>query len=115
MKYSGSCHCQKVKFTVDGDIEKAIECNCSICAKRGSLLAFVPEEKFELLSGEQDLTDYQFGKKRIHHLFCNTCGILSFGAGTGNDGKPGRAINIRCLDNFDIDQVKVVEFDGKSM
>ena len=98
MKYTGGCHCQKVRFEVDMEIDKAMACNCSICAKRAYLLTFVPEENFTLTSGENDLSDYQFGKKVIHHYFCSTCGIGSFGAGTGPDGKKMRAINIRCLE-----------------
>ena len=69
MKYTGGCHCGKVRFEVDMDLKEVISCNCSMCAKRGSLLAFVPEENFTLLSGEDALTDYQFNKKVIHHLF----------------------------------------------
>lgn len=114
MKYTGGCHCQKVRFEVEMDIGQVISCNCSMCSKRGSLLAFVPEEAFTLLSGEEALTDYQFNKKVIHHYFCSTCGILSFGAGTGPDGKATRAINVRCLDNIDLAKLSIVEYDGKS-
>jgi len=114
MKYTGGCHCGKVRFEVDMDIKDAISCNCSMCSKRGSLLVFVPEENFQLLSGEDALTDYQFNKKVIHHLFCSTCGILSFGKGKNQEGKDMRAINIRCLDDFDFEQIPLTKFDGKS-
>ncbi|MBI4836058.1 MAG: GFA family protein [Candidatus Abawacabacteria bacterium] len=115
MKYTGSCHCKQVRFEVDAEIEKAMACNCSICAKRGSLLVFVPEEKFSLISGEDVLTDYQFGKRVIHHYFCSLCGILSFGAGSDAEGKKMRAINVRCLDDIDLDQISIHHFDGKSL
>lgn len=115
MKYTGSCHCQKVQFAVDTEIEKAMACNCSICSKRGHLLVFVPEENFTLISGEQDLKDYQFNKKVIHHYFCTTCGVAPFGAGAGPDDKKVRAINVRCLNDLDITQIPVQEFDGKSL
>lgn len=114
MKHTGSCHCQKVRFEVDAEINKAMSCNCSICSKRGSLLVFVPEESFQLLSGENDLTDYQFGKKVIHHYFCATCGVGVFGSGTGGDAKKMRAINIRCLDTVELEKVSTYPFDGKS-
>lgn len=114
MKYTGGCHCGKVRFEAYMDIKDAISCNCSMCSKRGSLLVFVPEENFTLLSGEDLLTDYQFNKKVIHHFFCSTCGILSFGQGSGPDGKPMRAVNIRCLDDLDFESVPLVKYDGKS-
>jgi hypothetical protein len=57
-----------------------------MCSKRASLLSFVPATQFTLLSGEESLTDYQFNKKIIHHLFCSICGIGSFGRGIGPNG-----------------------------
>jgi hypothetical protein len=74
----------------------------------------VPAENFRLLSGEDALTNYQFNKKHISHLFCRTCGIKSFARGVGRDGKPMVAINTRCLDDVDLDQLTVTKFDGKS-
>jgi hypothetical protein len=114
-KYTGGCHCQKVRFEVEMDLTEVLSCNCSICSKRGSLLAFVPAEQFKLVSGEEMLKDYQFGKMRIHHYFCTNCGVSSFAAAVQPDGKEGRAINVRCLDDVDLGSLKVVEFDGKSM
>lgn len=115
MKHTGGCHCGKIRFEAEMEADKAMSCNCSLCAKRGSLLAFIPEEQFTLLSGEDNLTDYQFNKKVIHHYFCKTCGILPFGAGKGPDGTAMRAINVRCLDDVDPKSVTISEFDGKSM
>jgi hypothetical protein len=114
MKYLGGCHCGKVKYEVEMKLEKALSCNCSICMKRGSLLDFVPEPAFKLLSGEGDLTDYQFNKRTIHHLHCKTCGILSFAKAAAPDGTKMVAINLRCLEGIDLSQLKVQEYDGRS-
>ena len=70
---------------------------------KGWLLTFVPPEQFTLVSGGDLLSDYQFGKKRVHHLFCPTCGIQSFGRGVTPDGRDIRAINVRCLEDVDVD------------
>ncbi len=64
-------------------------------------------------SGDSDQTDYQFNKKNIHHLFCKTCGVRSFGQGKGPSG-PMYAINVRCLDGVDIASLKVKPVNGKS-
>lgn len=114
-KHTGSCHCQKVRYEVEMDLDQVISCNCSMCSRRGSLLAFVPAEQFTLISGEGAMTDYQFNKKVIHHLFCETCGVFSFGRGVGPDGKEMVAVNVRCLDGVDVDSLKVVKYDGKSV
>lgn len=114
MKYSGGCHCGKVKYEVEMKLESAISCNCSICSKRGSLFSFAPEKDFKLLSGEQDLKEYLFNKHRIHHLFCKTCGILSFAKAKSPENVDTVAINVRCLDGVDIKSLKINEYDGLS-
>ena len=48
MKHHGGCHCGRIDFEVEGDMDAVMECNCSICSKRGYLLAFVPRDKLRL-------------------------------------------------------------------
>lgn len=112
--WKGGCHCQKVRYEVTVDATSGIACTCSICQKKGSILAFAPVEGFKLVSGSDDLSDYQFNHRVIHHLFCKHCGIGSFGRGTNPDGKETVAINLRCLDDIDLSNVRVTMFDGKS-
>jgi hypothetical protein len=78
MKYTGGCHCKTVRYEVETDLDKILECNCSHCEGKGLLLNFVDKEKFKLLSGKDALTDYRFNKKTIRHLFCKHCGVESF-------------------------------------
>ncbi|MGE0762412.1 MAG: GFA family protein [Bdellovibrionales bacterium] len=113
--HQGSCHCGKVRFEAELDPTQALACNCSMCGRKGTLLAFVPSSKFKLLSGEKNLTDYQFGRKVIHHTFCSTCGITAFASATAPDGTPMQAINVRCLDDIDLAKVTIKNFDGKSI
>lgn len=114
MLYQGSCHCESVKFEAEIELGKVLSCNCSICRRKGSLLTFVPESQFELISGENSLSDYQFNKRVIHHYFCSNCGVSPFGAGKMPDGSPVRAINVRCLDDIDLEKLDLEHFDGKS-
>lgn len=113
--YAGSCHCGKVRYEVSMALERALSCNCSICSKTGALLGFAPISQFKLLSGEDAVTDYQFGKKNIHHLFCSTCGIRAYGRGAMPDGTQMAAINLRCLEGVDADALPVDRFDGKNL
>ena len=114
-KHTGSCHCGAVAYEVELDIGPVLSCNCSICRRTGALLAFVPEGAFTLLEGQDDLRDYQFNNHVIHHLFCQTCGIRSFGRGVAPDGSKMVAINVRCLDGVDLDSLKIERFDGASL
>ena len=112
--YPGSCHCGKVRYKVDIDLSNVMTCNCSICSRTGSIMAFVPAASFELVSGEGAQTDYQFNKKNVHHLFCTTCGVRSFGNGTGPGGVPMYMINVRCLEGVDLKSLAIKEVDGRS-
>lgn len=113
--HHGGCHCGAVRFHVDLDLEQpATTCNCSICSRSGTMLSFVPSAQFVLEQGEDNLTDYQFNKKVIHHMFCKTCGIKTFGRGVGPGGQEMVAVNVRCLDDVDLERVPTRHFNGKT-
>ena len=80
----------------------------------GSLLAFTPAANFKLISGQGAMTEFQFNKQVIHHLFCSTCGIQSFARGKRPDGAEMIAINVRCVDGIDPDKLTVKKVDGRS-
>jgi len=111
--YSGSCHCGNVRFEVTAEIASASVCNCSICGRTGSLMLSVSPEQFKLVAGAEAQTDYQFGKKTMHHLFCTTCGVRAFGR-YASDGQEKIIVNLRCLEGLDVDALEVRKFDGKS-
>ena len=113
--FTGGCHCGEVRFEVTADLGNVISCNCSICQKRGALWAFVPAEHFALRAGSDELRDYQFGKRRLHHLFCPQCGVGSFSRGVMPDGAEMVAVNVRCLDDLDIAALPLQPFDGRSL
>lgn len=114
--YHGSCHCGAVRFEAKSPpITQAMSCNCSMCRRKGTLLAFIPASDFTLRSGDDTLTDYRFNRGVIHHLFCRVCGVTSFARGTMPDGSPTVALNVRCLDEIDPDALSITRFDGKSI
>ncbi len=113
--YTGSCHCGAVRYEVTTALGTVIACNCSMCGRAGTLLTFVGMDKFKLLSGEDALTDYQFNKHVIHHVFCKVCGIKPFAKGKDKNGNETRAINVRCLEGVDVDKLNVHHYDGKNL
>jgi hypothetical protein len=113
--YTGGCQCGNVRYEAEADIGEVITCNCSRCRKLGSLLAAAAMADFKLLSGENEMTEYQFNNRRIHHPFCKTCGIQSYAYGTGPGGKEMVMLNVRCLDGVDAEQFAVRKFDGASL
>jgi len=105
--YNGSCHCGKVSFEADIDLSAdTFKCNCSICRKTRHWGAMIKPDSFRLLTGENDLCDYQFATKSVHHLFCKTCGVRAFGHGYVEQiGGAYVSINVACLNNIEIDDL----------
>lgn len=114
MIYQGSCHCGKVAFEVEGELQGAMSCNCSICSRKGSLLWFLPRDKMRLRTPDDAAATYMFNKHVIKHRFCPACGIHPFGEGVDPKGNAIAAINVRCLENVDLASVPVHQFDGRS-
>ena len=114
--HNGSCHCGAVKFSFEGDLTApVIECNCSHCSRKGFLLTFVDNDAFILETPDAPLTEYRFNTKSLAHLFCPTCGVQAFARGkTPKTGRDVVAINVRCVEEIDLDALTRQQVDGKS-
>jgi len=112
--YEGSCHCGKIRFEVEGELGKVMECNCSICRRRAHLLWFVPRAQFTLEADPADLGTYKFNKHVIAHHFCRTCGVGPFSLGVDPRGNEMAAINVRCLAGVEPDELEIQKIDGRS-
>lgn len=99
--YTGSCQCGAVAFEAELSLDNPAICNCSRCQRLGSVLVFTPRDKFRLLRGEDNLTDYLFNMRMIRHTFCKTCGIEGFAYGDMPDGSRIAAVNVNVLDGVD--------------
>src|SRR5690606_14974357 len=62
VKYKGSCHCGRVAYEVEGTVDTALSCNCSICRRKGSLLWFTARENLRLTTPEENASTYEFNK-----------------------------------------------------
>lgn len=114
--HRGSCHCGRIAFEVEGTIDGALACNCSICRRKGSLLWFVPRSALRLLTPEADASAYTFNRHAIRHVFCPVCGMHPYGEGTDpSTGQAMAAINLRCVDDVDLDALPVHHFDGRAL
>ncbi len=116
MQHRGSCHCGRIVFELDEKISNAIDCNCSMCRRRGGLLAFFPRTAFRLLAGEGEDAIYRFNRGHIDHHFCPNCGIAPFSEGVDPaSGAKMVAVNIRCVDDLDLSTVEIRPFDGAKL
>jgi len=113
-RYTGSCHCGRVRFEIDAVIDRVTECNCSICSKKGILHLRVSPENFRLLCSDEHLGTYQFGTQVAKHHFCTVCGIHAF---TRPRAAPDLyTVNVRCLDGVDLATLgdRIRKFDGRN-
>jgi hypothetical protein len=108
----GGCHCGRVRFRVRVDRFEALECNCSVCTKKGYLHLIVQKDAFELLQGASDLTTYTFGTGVAKHTFCRVCGVQAFY--TPRSHPDGVDVNVRALDGDAASRFTVQPFDGRN-
>lgn len=108
--YEGGCHCGAVRFRVVVEHHDALDCNCSMCRKKGILHHVVPRERFTLLAGGDQLTTYRFNTGVAQHTFCRVCGIHPFYVPRSHPD--GIDVNIRCLDGDAAGRFTVTPFDG---
>jgi hypothetical protein len=103
------------RYSLDADPTEAIECNCSICRRKGGVLAAFDPEIFHLETSRDDIAVYTFGQHVIRHQFCMTCGCAPFAEGTGPDGKAMVVLNLRCAEIVELSTIKITPFDGASL
>jgi hypothetical protein len=78
---TGSCLCRSVKYTIKGQFKAVANCHCNTCKKviggAFETLAFIDENNFELIEGQDTLTAYQISENATKN-FCRTCGTPIF-------------------------------------
>jgi hypothetical protein len=114
-KHLGGCHCGAVRFQAEVDLSAGGgRCNCSVCTKTAVTSGIVKPESFQLLSGEESLSMYEWGGKISRRFFCKLCGVHCFGRGyLAEVGGDYVSVNFNCLDEIDPSQVKTIYWDGR--
>jgi hypothetical protein len=113
MSLKGGCHCGQIIFEVEGVVSEVIQCNCSMCQQKGTLMWFVPRLALKLLTSPVKMSTYTFNKHVIKHHFCPSCGIHPFGEALSPNGQEMVAINVRCLEGLNLSSLKIQHFNGR--
>ncbi|MFT7776194.1 GFA family protein [Roseateles sp.] len=114
MLYQGSCHCGRIAFHVEGELDGVMSCNCSICQRKGALMWFLPRVALTLQTPDEAASSYTFNKHVIRHRFCPHCGMHPYGEGRDPKGNEMVAVNVRCLEGVDLDVLAVTRYDGRA-
>ena len=111
--YRGSCHCGRVRFEVDCELDHVRSCDCSICRKRGALIHRVDADRLRLLTPIEELTLYQWHTRTAEDYFCPVCGILPFRR--PRNGADIWTVNVRCLEGVDLDAIPIRHVRGSEL
>jgi hypothetical protein len=109
-KHRASCHCGAVvlELSLPDGIVSPRRCDCSICRRKGAVVASVPLSGIRIVKGERQLKLYQFNTHTAKHYFCSECGIYTHHQRRSNPDQYG--YNVGCLEGvnpFDIPDVPV--------
>jgi len=92
------CHCRAVgiELLLDSAPEALPICDCSICRRRGAVVASVPLAQLRVVRGAEYLRLYQFNTYTAKHYFCSVCGIYTHHQRRSDPG--AYAINMACIE-----------------
>jgi hypothetical protein len=97
-KHRASCHCGSVvlELSLPDGVVNPRRCDCSMCRRRGAIVASVPLSGIRILKGAEHLRLYQFNTFTAKHYFCSNCGIYTHHQRRSNPSEYG--YNVGCLE-----------------
>jgi hypothetical protein len=95
-----SCHCGAVVLELDlpDGIVNPRRCDCSMCRRRGAIVASVSLAGLRVVQGEESLRLYQFNTHTAKHYFCSRCGIYTHHQRRSKPNEYG--YNVGCLEGI---------------
>jgi hypothetical protein len=114
----GSCHCGAVEFEVElhHGLEKLRRCNCSLCRRKGAVMASVLVGRLKVVKGDDRLTLYQWNTRQAKHYFCSVCGIYTHHQRRSTPTEFG--FNVACIEGIDpysLGEIPVVNGAAQSL
>ena len=111
-KHRAACHCGAVVLELDlpEGIVDPRRCDCSLCRRKGAIVASVALAGLKVVQGEAALALYQFNTRSAKHFFCSRCGIHTHHQRRSNPDQYG--YNVGCLEGvnpFDLGAVPTLD------
>jgi hypothetical protein len=111
LRYKGSCHCGRVKFEVEGELNQAAVCNCTICHMSGFVHWVIEPSRLRMITPMDELSAYIWGTKAARHYFCSVCSISPLRKPRYFPGK--LSVNVRCLEGVDMNTILISQSEGQ--
>lgn len=112
-RHRATCHCGTVELELslpDGLVDVR-RCDCSMCRRRGAVVASVPLSDIKIVTGAEVLKMYQFNTQTAKHFFCSNCGIYTHHQRRSNPKQYG--FNVGCLEGINPIRINSIPtYDG---
>lgn len=111
--HKASCHCGAVQYelTLPNGLNDPRRCDCSMCRRRGAIVASVSLDGIKITKGEDKLSLYQFNTMTAKHYFCSICGIYTHHQRRSNPSQYG--FNVACLEGVNpLEFENIPTYDG---
>ncbi|MCF6318707.1 MAG: GFA family protein [Proteobacteria bacterium] len=111
--HKASCHCGTIQFELNlpNGLDDPRRCDCSMCRRRGAIVASVTLDGIKITQGEDQLSLYQFNTMTAKHFFCSVCGIYTHHQRRSNPSEYG--FNLACLEGVNpLELENIPTYDG---
>ena len=111
--HKASCHCGAVvmALSLPNGLQDVRRCDCSMCRRRGAIVASIDLCDIRFIKGEDQLKLYQFNTMTAKHYFCQHCGIYTHHQRRSNPHQFG--VNLGCLEGINPLKITTVSvYDG---
>ena len=114
-KHKATCHCGLIvlELSLPDGLVDVRRCDCSLCRRRGAIVASVPLSGINIIAGSKHLKLYQFNTKTAKHYFCTNCGSYTHHQRRSNPSQYG--FNVACLEGINPLKINdIPTYDGVS-
>ena len=96
-----TCHCGEIEIQINlkKEINELMRCNCSMCKRKGTMVATINKKDLKVVKGQDKIKTYQFNTNVAKHHFCSECGTHSDNLRRSDTNTFG--FNVGCIDEIE--------------
>ncbi len=100
-----TCHCGEIEIQINlkKEINELMRCNCSMCKRKGTMVATINKNYLKVLKGQDKIKTYQFNTNVAKHYFCSECGTHTHNLRRSDPNTFG--FNVGCIDEIEPDRL----------